>query len=238
MLCRVTCDLDRIFGPPVGLLPTVLDPDEAFTFTREALPVPPEVLNTDRLVIRRGIHEYVGCHREDLLYVLFADRATARRLGVLVLAVLLHPDPATVEIQLTSEHSHIKQLRVRYEHADPSIRYFATPSVFRYWPSEVRRHLRPPPYPDPHDLPELRLTSSDELGPPDQKWDERDTVVGFGRERGTVSFAEMLLDLGLDANTNELYLESNAGWGGLAPLSAEASLVLPGSDVWWDGYFA
>ena len=234
----MTCDLGRLFGRSAGLLPSTLDPEDAFTFTRECLPAPPEILETDRLLTRRGIAVYNGCHREDLLYMVFADRATARRLGVLVLAVLFHPDPATVEIRLTSEHSDVKQSRVRYDHANPSTRYFAAPAVFRYWPSELGRHRSPSPNTDPHDLPELRLTTPDELGPSDREWDERDTVVGFGNERATVSFAELLLDVGLEVNTNELYLESNAGWGGLAPLSAEVRLVVPGSDIWWEGYFA
>lgn len=211
----VTCDLERLFGSPAGLLPTNLDPEDAFTFTRERLPAPPEILETDRLLIRRSISVYGGCHREDLIYMVFADRATARRLGVLVLAVLFHPDPATVEIRLISEHSDVKQLRIRYDHAS-STRYFATPAVFRYWPSEVRRQQSSASTAEEHDLPELRLTTPDELGPPDREWDERDTVVGFGNERATVSFAELLLYVGLEVNTNEVYLESNAGFGGLA----------------------
>ena len=52
-----------------------------------------------------------------------------------------------------------------------------------------------------------------------------------------MSFAELLLDVGLEVTNDELYLGSNAGFGGLAPLSAEVRLVLPGSGIWWEGYF-
>lgn len=50
---------------------------------------------------------------------------------------------------------------------------------------------------------------------------------------GTIRLAELLLNAGCSWNTvREFELEGDAGFRGVAPLSAELRIVLPGSNVW------
>ncbi len=63
------------------------------------------------LYIEKGVHDYNGYFRADI--VLFhAHKATYRQLGLLILAVVFHTLPETVEIELTHPASAIKRLIV------------------------------------------------------------------------------------------------------------------------------
>lgn len=244
MLGCMTCALDATFGGLVATLPESFDGDtDEFVFTRDVLPQPTPVMATDRLVIRAGEHEYNGCHTEDMLDFYFAGNASPRALGVLVLAVLFHPDPETVEVQLTNPRSDIRRLRLRYTHSPGGgAEYFATPTFFRYRPSEVRRHVEPWVHLlHRSDLPELCLTTESELGQitaAEAELEPRDTVVGFGREAAMLFIAALLLDFGIDQDQREIDLESDAGFGGVGPSSAEMRLWLPGSAAWSEEDFA
>ena len=71
----------------------------------------------------------------------------------------------------------------------------------------------------------------------DEDWDARDTVVGFGSAEGTAQLAALLLDIGNPRCVpDEFQLEGESGFRGVAPLSAEVSLWLPGSVGWMDDY--
>jgi hypothetical protein len=55
--------------------------------------------------------------------------------------------------------------------------------------------------------------------------------------RGEFRFAELLLNAGCSWNTvREYSLEGDAGYRGVAPMSAELRIFLPGSHAWgWEG---
>ena len=58
-------------------------------------------------------------------------------------------------------------------------------------------------------------------------------IVGFGSLQATVELAALLLDLSRpDPGTDEVDLEGEAGFGGVAPASAELKLILPASFAW------
>jgi hypothetical protein len=237
------CDLGTTFGELVATLPDAIDGDDSFVFTRAVLPPPAPVMVTDRLFITAGQHEYNGCHIEDGLDCHFASNATVRALGVLTLAVLFHPDPKTVELQLTNPRSDVRRLRIRYSHSpDPGVEFFATPAFFRYWPIQVQRHVESWRRSlHRSDRPNLCLTTESELGQVSGLHGDsepRDTVVGFGGDRAMVFMAGLFLDVGIDQEEREVDLESDAGFGGVGPCSAEMRLWLPGSDYWSEGNFA
>ena len=66
-----------------------------------------------------------------------------------------------------------------------------------------------------------------------QDWGGRDTVFVESSSEGTVRLAELLLNAGCSWNrVREFELEGDAGFRGVAPLSAELRIALPGSLLW------
>ena len=225
--CMTDCDLALLYGKLVERLPISPD-DDPFVFSVGTLPRPTRTLASDRLVIRKGVRNWNGCYRSDLLDLLVRP-ATLRQLGVLTLAVLFHAEPAASEILLTHPESQIRRFRIRYEHMSPeAVRgYWAVPSAFEYWASDpfplIGINARP-------ERPGLRLTDDEEQG---DDWEARDTVVGFGEQAATVAMAQLMLDAAVFPYPRREYqLEGPAGNDVLEPLSADLRIVLPGSQLW------
>jgi hypothetical protein len=228
----MSCDLRRVFGGLAARIPN--DPDESIVLDSSVLPVPAATITTDRLVIDRGYHYYDSIWRADLL-ALYAEKDTYAHLALLTASVLLNPTVRQVEVALVHPESRIRRLRIRSESADredsPGLR--VQPTSLLYSPSKVEKHPWPLPAGGPRELPGFFLTNSDEMIRSDEGWETRDTVVGFGTERGTANFIELLLDASrTSSSVNEFELESEAGFRGVAPRSCEARLWLPGSFGW------
>jgi hypothetical protein len=70
-----------------------------------------------------------------------------------------------------------------------------------------------------------------------EQWRTRDTIWIEEFSRGEFRFAELLLNAGCSWNTvREYSLEGDAGYRGVAPMSAGFRIFLPGSHAWgWDG---
>ena len=69
----------------------------------------------------------------------------------------------------------------------------------------------------------------------DADWENRDVVIGFGQDEGVARLIELLINMSRAASsTNEVALEGEGGFRGVAPLSCEATFLLPGS-FGWDG---
>jgi hypothetical protein len=237
----MTCDLERLFAELGAMLPT--DADEELALTSASLPRPPVHLTTDQLYIEKGIHDYNGYFRADI--VLFhAHKATYRQLGLLILAVAFHTLPEAVEIQLTHPASAIKRLIVESPFAPPydiCSGYNRRPYVFSYWPAATTRY----PWSDdpltPVELPCFYLTEYESVAglTIDEEWANRDTVRGFGTDVGSVRLAELLLNASQPDNpVDEYVFEGDGGIRKVGYLSAEAKLKLPGSMGWnpdaWD----
>jgi hypothetical protein len=84
---------------------------------------------------------------------------------------------------------------------------------------------------DPGNLPALFLSNQNEcLGDSDAEWQTRDTVW-IPPSTGTFRLAELLLNAGCSWNpVREYELEGEAGFRGVAAMSAELRIFLPGSD--------
>ncbi len=208
-------------------------PDEAeFLFRRESFPVPPAELKSSRVFFRKIARDYNGWHRVDHL-ALFVDERTARALGLHLLACVFH-DPESSVLAVSSEWSEVRRVvyRARWPADDPPLGLVQRPATLRYVPSPNKKH----PWlheNDPASLPLLALSNETEMVLSDEEWRARDVVFIESGAVGTVRLAELLLNASCPWNTvREYELESDAGFRGVAPMSAELRLFLPGSDHW------
>ena len=227
-------ELTDLFGHLAAELPHSYDANgDSVTMSAKTLPQPPETLTADSLWMRRvGFHSYNDFPIPGV--DLCIDKPSCRNLGLLIFAVLFHPQPTTVEVRLTHPSSQIKKLRVRYEHpGDQTIGLGQTPTQFTYYSDEVSRHpwVRGHTWqePDPSRLPHVEITTEAE-GFVNWEPTQMDTVIGFGNAQGSALLAELLLNASLDSNeTHEFNLEGEPGYRGVAAASAELNIFLPGS---------
>jgi hypothetical protein len=228
------CDLERLFGELAARLPT--SEDEEMRLDAATLPHPPLHLTTDRLYIEKGLHDYDGVFRADV--VLFhAHKSTYRHLGLLILAVMFHTMPEAVEIDLSHPATAINRLIVESPYKGPDeiqVGYNTRPYVFSYSPEATTRY--PWPYPlAPVELPCFYLTNYD-YAPGmtvDEEWANRDTLRGFGTDVGSARLAELLLNASQPNNlVDEYAFEGDGGNRKVGHLSAEARFWLLGSAGW------
>jgi hypothetical protein len=227
-------DVLRLGGPIAERLALMTPDSDPFRFDASSAPSLPPSAVTDRIVITRSHHQYNGCWRADRLE-LYATRQTLRVLGVIVVASLFAQPDSSADITLSHPASDIRTLRIRTPPAsDPLNGLALAPLWYDYWPQQPHKH----PWDDgdrvdPEDLPALYLTSHDELGPHDGEWlVARNTVVGFGTLQGIARFGQFLIDIGNPVTGDEYDLEGEVGFRGVAPLSAELKISLPGSFGW------
>lgn len=235
----VFCELEHILGGTANQLPDQ-DPS-SFVFSAAALPQLPEVLQTDRLVIRAGQHShhsYTHVCVDELHFQ--ANKRTYRLLALALLAKVFHLHPREVRIRLTNTNSPIHTLVLDYDQADdwallPG--YDKRPYQFIYEPAEVALPsvLLDPRYVPARLLPLFTRTDRARVAGPAADQAERDTVYGAGSDYGMILFANVLLNLGRsDVTISEFGLESEYGYGGVGPGSAEIRLWLPGGNGWLD----
>lgn len=225
------CDLKDTFSAVAATLPT--ESEECFALGRGTFGRIPTELQTPRLVVERSSHHYDGLVRRDRL-VFYATKEVYRHLGLLVAAVLFSPDPDSVILHLSHPSSQIRHLVIRRVCPDKnSPGYHAVPQVLNYYPNHVVRHPWAHGSVSPKYLPGFFLTNLQECVVSDADWLARDVVVGFGLDEGMARLSELFLDLGqTGSDVNEVDLEGEEGFRGVAPLSCEATFLLPGAFGW------
>ncbi len=232
--------LEKIFGKIASSLPTMSDSNQ-FIVMENSLPCPQHLISTAKLVVKKGVHQYLSSYQIDQLWF-FAHKQTYRELGLLILACVFSKNVCDVELLLTNEHSDIKKIIVESENLDIDTfigRFCAKPFAFKYWP-EIQDRLHPLhdlQVPD-SDLPQLLLTNEEDFCVTEEDWKTRSVIRGFGTPLGATHFAELLLNIGLsETESQEFYLESYGGYKSVAPMSVEARLWLPGGHSWDDSLF-
>jgi hypothetical protein len=227
------CDIRRLGAQIADRLAVVSRDTTANRFDASSVPPVPQRMTSGSVVIRRGHHDYNGCWRADSLQ-LYATRQTLRSLGVIVLASLFATPEHATDIALTHPATDIATLRVRTPPLTTGGVLARRPSWYDYWPQEWAKFPWSNDALDPDHLPAVYLTDDDELGGiTGAQWQNRDTVVGFGSQEGVARFGQFLLDVGNPAHPGDEYrLEGEAGVRGVAPMSAELCLWLPGSSGW------
>jgi hypothetical protein len=237
-LAPFQCDLNAIFG---GLAVTVPDGPPGygeFVFHQQVLPVPPVSLSTDRIIIRKAEHSYNSCHRTDGLWI-FLNPRTCRELGLFLLACGFHGPAETTTLILSHPESDIRRIVVRAGRltlAELPSGLSMKPFALLYFVAETEKH---PWLRDccAHDLPLFALSNAENCIATEEEWRDRDTIWIEWFSRGEFRFAELLLNAGCSWNSvREYELEGDAGFRGVAPMSAEVRIFLPGSDAWsWEG---
>ena len=226
------CGLSQVFGAIASRVPEGQLGEADFVFRREDLPRPPAELRTDSIVVQRTTHDYNSWYRADALWI-YLGRRKARELGVFLLACMFSVHEEDTLLLLDHPQSHIRRIvvpprRSRESHVGLDL----MPTSFRYFPQEMAKH----PWAGETnlaDLPLLALTNIDDCSVTDEDWRERDTLRQESSDIGTARLAELLLNAGCSWNSRSEYdLEGDAGFRGVAPLSAEIRLFLPGSDGW------
>jgi len=154
----------------------------------------------------------------------------------LLLACAFHGPAETVTLTISHPESDIRSIVIPaggLTLADLPVGLSMVPFALSYFPTETSKH--PWMYGCcTHDLPLLALSNVDDcVGPADEEWRGRDTVWICASSPGTLRLAELLLNAGCSWNTVRDYaLEGDAGYRGVASMSAELRIFLPGSDGW------
>jgi hypothetical protein len=233
-LATSTCELNTIFGNLAAIVPdSPNEPD--FVFHAGVLPVPPSTLSSDRIVIRKAHCDYNSWYRADSLWMYFSQQK-CRELAVFLLACAFHGPAEATTLTLSHPGSAISKIIIppgKLTLSDLPVGLSMAPFALRYSPEETRKH--PWMYECcTHDLPLLALTNSDEcVGPREEDWRDRDAIWIRATNIGTLRLAELLLNAGCSWNSvREYALEGDAGYRGVAPMSAELRIFLPGSDGW------
>jgi len=232
----IHCDLRRIYGALAASLPRGEDPDNdaSVSFHRGNLPVPPDELHSDQLVLCKGEHVYNGWYRADAVSIELGHR-TARELGLFLLACMFHGPARDVWLRFDHPDSQVRHLVVPCNPFDGPLEARPTmmPCALRYHPSEPFKHPWTWQQLHPEELPLLALTTVDQTPASDEDWRRRDTLRQASSYEGTLRFGELLLNAGCPIYEQREYaLEGDAGFRGVAPMSAEITLWLPGSFGW------
>ena len=229
-------ELESIFGDIAaksrGSAPTM----PSSSSTAAICHVPPSELSTNALWFRlAGWHTYNSFPVASI--DLCITKPGCRLLASLILAVVFHSEPETVELHLRHHSARVDLLRVRHEQQSWTADYKTTPESFSYWPGENARRPwtgaghRADYVASRTHLPMIEITTRDELGPMGKGHPRRLRDRGriwprsFSREYGRNS-----LDASLEDNEQvEFDLEGEVGgYPGVAVGSAEMQIWLPG----------
>lgn len=227
----MTHELSKHFDSLAAELPERQDDSESgyFSLSLENLPEPPSHLTTSEICLNWHYHFYNGSPVDLVTFEL--DKPTCRHLALLVLACAFHEVPDGVQLELTHPRSKIRRLVVdsSWKSAYPLPGLIARPHRLDYYPDPPTLH----PWDDislsPWDMPFLALTNEDDYIVTHEHIQSRDIAVGFGRFEPACHFGELMLNASLpQSETNEIVLEGERGYRGVAPGSAEITIWLPG----------
>ena len=227
------------FAAPIAAMLPNDENDDGFRFSGNTIETLPEILETRGLIIKQGIHDYNGSWRIDYPQV-YAAKEVYAALGVVTACVLLNSQVDQLEIRLTHPQSDIKSLIIEFAHPGITAEYlhglYVTPTVFAYEAAPVER--KPWLFEavvDPNTFPHFELSNKERCPITEDDWNNRDVIFGFGSAEGTARLVQLLLDMSRPGNkTSEFTLESEGGFRGVAPLSAEICFWLPGGESWID----
>ena len=214
-----------------------INDDKETDFSLDSFPVIETAVETRGIILKKRFHDY-GAHRLDCLQW-FAHKKTYQNLACYILSALFHQK--TCKIMCANEESEIKNIVIDAEYVwniqDTSGAQVKL-SEYSYWPDEISPRLNLNQNLPAYCYPSFGLSNLDDCVVTDEQRQSRDTVYGFGTLQGILNFVEALLHLSRPSNEiNEYALEAEGGFRGVAPLSAEAKLWLPGSVGWFEGWF-
>lgn len=216
-----------------------LGTEEGIVLSAGNLPQPPAELQTDKVVAVHGVSRIYHPGYTAQGVDIYASRANFRRLGLLALSTLFHPEPAEVTLHLTATpdlsvlgKELVRKIVFRFEHIEEPgpDRLWQTPTSFSYWPKARDKHpwcIYDTPA-TPWELPWTYVSDAEDLGDP-----PLDHLYGFGFAEATARFAALLMDMNhKERGSDEHQLECEVGFRGVAPGSLEINLYPPGCICW------
>jgi hypothetical protein len=228
-------DLHDWSRPLQALIPDDPSADEV-ALSAAQLAEPPQALACADLVIERGLHDYGGVRVDELHWS--GSKAAFEGLGLWLWGSLLHPLPdqrwrrGERVLHLTSPVTEVKAVVMEPLSMTEDTLTLRVERV-RYRYEQVERHPWLVDAPPPYTLPWMKLSNARDCVVTEEDRAARDHVYGFGTMHGAARFANLLLNLSRSANDQrEVALEVEGGFRGVAPLSSEARLWLPGGDFW------
>lgn len=237
-------NLNELYEGTLSSLP--VEAESHLLLRHSAIPQPPiEVMTEDLKVVPRTLgHNYGDCSRYDVIHF-FSNKLTYRRLGLLLLGSMFHPNRQTT-VYLRHPETKVGKLRICCSAPDAStasLRGLASiPVAYGYEAAPVR-HSHPlwkeewriegrtqrcsgrSAWP----LPFVYLTNESGRCGIETDFEHRNIVDGFGGPEATATLAALLLDIGLpQTELTEFCLEGPAGNWSVDIGSAEATF--------WIGY--
>lgn len=227
----MNCDLQRHFEEFERTCP--FDGGKPLLFSSDTFGEPIAQARTENLVVIKRCRTYEGSIRVDRL-AFRADKATYRRLGLLILSVVFRGGHARTHLVLTNASSEIRNLIVTYD--GTTLRrggQRTRPDAFLYHVGPVETHPWPHDRLDIFSLPRFVLTNMKDFLLTEEDWATRDTVTGFGNDDAACRLAAMLLNISAtDNHVDEVVLEGPEGFRGVGLNSAEAAFYLPSCAAW------
>jgi len=222
-------NLDDLFTEILRIFPKNLHKDN-ITFSIKNLPLEKRVYSSDKIIIVRSSHWY-GVHRWDNLDI-YTDYQTYKLLGLLIFAVIFDDSEEDCYLKLTNSETQVTEIRIRNAVATLDTPGFhIKPHIFEYYPQKLEKHL----YLMEHDVsrydfPYLELNNHDEMIINEKDLTNRDILIIKGNYFGNARLAETLLNFGYESQkVEEINLECELGFGGVAPGSSELRLFSPKS---------
>ena len=209
-------------------------PERRFDFRESSFPPLPREFVSDRIVIVKSTHDYGASCQSDQVQI-YSDKQTFRHLALLLLGVVLKAIPK-LTVNLSNPGSEVKRVLIKSEWAELAKNisgYGSKPTFFKYRTGNVLRHPWINSGTPLGALPSFKLTNEKDAVYSEEARRNRDTLIGFGSDEAMVRLAELMLNMSRpECKINEVELEGEPGFRGVAPRSAEAMLRLPGSFGW------
>jgi hypothetical protein len=184
--------------------------------------------SSDKIIIIPGIHWY-DVNRIDQ-FTVYSNYENYRLLGLLILAVIFNDKQKEFKISLSNSKSQIREIRIRNEVKNLDIDgLHIKPHLFNYYPQKIKRH----PFLNlsdvsRYDFPYIELNNKEENIINEDDLKNRDVLIIKGNYLGNARLAELLINFSYEnQEIEEVNLENDLGFGGVAPGSAELSLYSP-----------
>lgn len=184
--------------------------------------------SSDKIIIIPGIHWY-DVNRIDQ-FTVYSNYENYRLLGLLILAVIFNDKQKEFKISLSNSKSQIREIKIRNEVKNLDIDgLHIKPHLFNYYPQKIKRH----PFLNlsdvsRYDFPYIELNNKEENIINEDDLKNRDVLIIKGNYLGNARLAELLINFSYEnQEIEEVNLENDLGFGGVAPGSAELSLYSP-----------
>ncbi len=208
-----------------------LENDHLLSFTQESFPALPDVQLTTNLILRPGGTNVDGVQIDGVHCSL--DKRTAGALGCVLLKSIFDSVDTSIELQAPMNevtHVIIEASRHAYFFGLPNANLKLMSLEFCASDDIGKHPWRFPVLASPHDYPRFTYQENYTSDPSEVTKARSKSLLISSSMAGDIRFAELLLNLGRpQCLEDEIALEGEWGFRGVAPASLDLTLWLPGS---------